>query len=113
MSADNAFPALLFNLVHDLVQKGVALTIELQDGAVVAVFNNGFYKSDGAARLQELDGDVLLFTRYGHVKIAESVEDVVDESFYWYEVSKLRYEGFKTPPDAWRKLYTEFNLGGV
>lgn len=111
--SESATPSLMLALVCELVQKGASFTIELQDGEIVAVFTSGFYKSDGSARLQELDGDVLLFTRYGNVKMVECVEEIVDESFYWYEVSKQRYDGFKTPPDAWRKLYTEFNLGGV
>lgn len=96
---------LLPDIANALVDSGVGVEM-LKHGYGIL---DGFYKSDGCAYLVPSDnGGVHLRTRYGQIDQVESIADVVKVSRKWFEYSKNRFEGWRTPPSHWQTLYDKY-----
>lgn len=91
-----------------LVSHGVEVTMKSdRDGSIAYSPTEGFYKSDGIASFSDEDGTIVLRTRYdGRCEIREPM-DLVRESRKWHEISRSRFDGWATPPDAWAALYLQ------
>lgn len=96
----------ILKVVEILAKAGIGTSIRMNsDGRLVAFFDDGFYKSDGMARLEPENGDVYLCARYNEKTKITSLDDVVSVSHDWYEHSKDRFDGWATPPAHWDRLY--------
>lgn len=104
-------------LVDELLRREVEFELQMgkNDGGEpvrVYVFKDGFYKSGGCAFLwqPDKDGSIYLRSRYDRQVEIFSVQDVAFESYYWFDVSKGRFDAWSEPDQTWEKIYEEFGL---
>ncbi len=69
----------------------------------------GFYKSGGVNLFETPDG-IFAEARYNEITQIESFEDLVHLNYRWWDISKERFEGWKTPDERWLPLLLERNL---
>lgn len=60
----------------------------------------GFYKSGGVDLFESPDG-ILASARYDQVTQIETFKDLVFLNYSWWQTSKERYDGWKTPDEQW------------
>lgn len=89
----------LETLMVELAKLGVAAEPLSKDGCLIGLRVDGFSKS-GSAELSQAEGYVLCETRYGRKKKIESVEDLIEEAWYWYEGYSER-QPFTVPHYHW------------
>jgi hypothetical protein len=102
--------ATIIGLVKELVDAGIHVTLMKEEDEYKVFFENGFYKS-GSTHITCECNVLVMCSRYDRTVVISNLEDIVTESYYWYEFSKDRFEGWKTPVETWSKLYEKFNLG--
>lgn len=105
-----------YELVTELMCKyGIKVRMEYRndiDKTPRFYFENGFYKSDGSAYLQDdADGNAQLHTRYDQQCLIENIFDIGHVSYRWYETSKFRYDGWNLPAEEWAQFYTNLGYG--
>lgn len=90
-----------------LMERGVRFEAGSANGAIYWEPRDGFYKSDGIARLVDEGGQCFLLARYGEKTLIRVPMDVVEASQGWHEFSKSRFAGWADPPAHWAALYAE------
>jgi len=100
----------LLKVVAMLAQEGVSLMIVGSgECGLSAWFEDGFYKSDGMARLVVENGRLFLRARYDKKTEIGCIDDVVRCSKEWHKYSEKLFEGWETPPANWQRLYTRLD----
>lgn len=100
----------LMKVVVMLAKEGISTNLTHGDHGLVAWFEDGFYKSDGMARLQ-VDGDrLVLHARYEEKTQINGLEDIVQCSKSWHEYSHDKFDGWREPPAHWARLYEKVTV---
>ena len=99
----------LLKVVVMLAREGIEMKICYGDIGLSAWFEDGFYKSDGAARLVVENGMLFLRARYDELTEVHCIDDVIRCSKQWHEYSEHRFDGWRTPPANWHRLYARLD----
>lgn len=106
----------MLRVIEKLAKVGISVELDIykmspeQTSDVVLTFKNGFYKSDGMAKLILTAKGFELHSRYESVKIVKTISDIVRESYEWFEYSADRFIGWSSPALGWGSLYKKFDL---
>jgi len=93
-------------VVDWLLERGVQINVSRSDGTTSYSLANGFYKSDGSARLVDgPEGRCELHCRYQEVTEVSCPWDVVRCSLKWHDYSAGRFDGWRDPAEPWASLY--------
>ena len=87
-------------ILNALVEAGIELTVT-KLGITIA----GFYKSSGVRLILIEDGKLLATSRYNQNDIIESLDDLVQLNYDWWQATKNRNpEDRVAPEEAWLPL---------
>lgn len=96
-----------FKELQELAEANIK--VELNGGNRFLVY--GFYKSGDAL----VDFDAMsITTRYDTIRLFEDDDDLARVltwlNYDWWDSSKDRHEGWKTPDSSWLKFYEKYNI---
>lgn len=96
-------------LIKELLNKGIPISgVSLIDDEL-AYEIPGFYKS-GTITLFTKDDKIFAKARYNELTEIHGFENLVRLNYEWWDYSKDRFEGWKTPDGNWLPYLIEFNL---
>lgn len=91
--------------IEELVEAGISVT--LQKGNKFRL--EGFYKS-GEVTIEQREGGWVACARYNEVTGIDTLQDLVNLNYKWWQYSKDRYEGWQQPESLWAPLMVKFGL---
>lgn len=96
------------DFIEELVEAGISVT--LQKGNKFRI--EGFYKSSGVTieNINAFQQEWVANARYNEVTRIESLRDIVELNYYWWDRSKGRSEYWEQPDPLWVPLLLQFKF---
>lgn len=92
--------------IEELVEAGIPVT--LQKGG--SFYIEGFYKSGGVTVERYTKNDWQLVARYNETTHIDTLDDIVEINYNWWQRSKERNEFWQQPDPAWIPLLIQFEF---
>ena len=91
-------------IIKDLLESGISVRMDFnKETKQVEYVVDGFYKS-GEIKIIETEGKLTAHARYNEVTEIDSLDDIIELNYIWWDSSKDRFEGWKTPDARWLPL---------
>lgn len=100
----------LFDLIPELIEVDMELTLRKSEGVLCAHFPSGFYQSDGDAYIKQHKENVVLYTRFGGQTMIGSLELLVYESHLAWRKCRNMNDKWRQPAVQWLPLYKRHKL---
>lgn len=94
----------LIDFITELTKKGLSVTLEYNKHSERMEGTIHIGSKTGTGILFELDGDIILETRYKTIDRVSSYDDIAEVAFRWYDNYKDR-EPFGTPDALWVEYF--------
>lgn len=100
-------------IIKDLLKSGIKVTMEHNpESNSIEYIIDGFYKS-GSVRLMECgdeEATMVAISRYEERTYIDSVQDIIQLNYDWWQRSKDRFDGWINPDPSWLPLLLKAGL---
>lgn len=98
-------------IIEEILKEGISVLMEHNiEFDRTEYIIHGFYKSGTVKLIECEDAALQAIARYDQKTYVNSVRDIVELNYDWWQKSKDRFDGWKEPDPFWIKLLLKYDF---